>query len=75
MNLRAAKHAGARPHVQGATSDGGGGNLLGACDQAGEGWGGAGLTLALRSSCWNSGCGKRPWFFTKAGTSGGRRLS
>lgn len=36
---------------------------------------GAGLTLALRSSCWNSGCGKRPWFFTKAGTSGGRWLS
>lgn len=29
-----------------------------------------GLTLALRSSCWNSGCGQRPWFFTKAGTSG-----
>ena len=21
---------------------------------------GVGLTLALRSSCWNSGCGKRP---------------
>lgn len=40
----------------------------------GEGAGG-GLTLALRSSCWNSGCGKRPWFFTKAGTSGGRWLS
>lgn len=43
------------------------------------GWGeegmGGGLTLALRSSCWNSGCGKRPWFFTKAGTSGGRWLS
>lgn len=36
---------------------------------------GLGLTLALRSSCWNSGCGKRPWFFTKAGTSGGRWLS
>lgn len=34
-----------------------------------------GLTLALRSSCWNSGCGRRPWFFTKAGTSGGRWLS
>lgn len=33
------------------------------------------LTLALRSSCWNSGCGRRPWFFTKAGTSGGRWLS
>lgn len=41
----------------------------------GEGAGGGGLTLALRSSCWNSGCGKRPWFFTKAGTSGGRWLS